>query len=40
MFNMEGNVFSHKNTIIKNTRIKTSYLPNVDYKYVNLPNVG
>ncbi|AAM05778.1 predicted protein [Methanosarcina acetivorans C2A] len=31
MFNVEENVFSHKNAISKNTWKKSSYLPKVGY---------
>jgi hypothetical protein len=32
IFIMGGNVFSHKNAIIKNTLKKTSYLPKLGYR--------
>jgi len=35
---MGGNVFSHKNAIIKNTLKKTSYLPKLGYELFNLKN--
>lgn len=38
MFNVGGNVFPHKNAIIKNTREKTSYLSKIEYRTFKLEN--
>jgi hypothetical protein len=39
MFNVEDNVFSHKNAINKNTWKKSSYLPKVGCKSRDLQNM-